>query len=239
MRNRWLVFTLCVLVLDIASGNSRRLGSESESGDNPRWSPDSKRIAYVRELNGKAELVVTGSDGSTPDPLAPMQWTNGPLPSTGEIISWAPDGKQLVFVSSTPGPEATAATGDPMVFTRYLYKPTASEGVSPFSDNRRTHLFIADLANHRVRQATDGTYYEHSVDWSPRGDEILFISNHEPNPDMSFNYDIFAFRVADNSVRRVTFTKGAEYYARWSPDGTKIAFQGTKRPLTSSETTME
>jgi dipeptidyl aminopeptidase/acylaminoacyl peptidase len=228
-----------VWVLDVASGNSKRLGSESESGDNPRWSPDSRKIAYVRDLNGKAELVVMGADGSTPEALAPMQWTNGPLPSTGEIISWAPDGKQLVFVSSTPGPETAAATGDPLVFTRYLYKPTASEGVAPFSDNRRTHLFIADLANHKVRQVTDGTYYEHSVDWSPRGDEILFISNHEPDPDMSFNYDMFALRVSDHSTRRITFTKGAEYFGRWSPDGTKIAFQGTKRPLTSSETTME
>jgi dipeptidyl aminopeptidase/acylaminoacyl peptidase len=228
-----------VWVLDIASGNTRHLGNDTESGENPRWSPDSRRLAYIRGLNAKSELVVVGADGSTPESFALLQWTNGPLPSTGESLSWAPDGKQIAFVSATPGPETAAATGDPMVFTRYLYKPTASEGVAPFSDNRRTHIFVAELTSHHIRQLTDGTYYEHSVDWSRRGDEILFISNREPNPDMSFNYDIFALRVADGTIRRITFTKGAEYYARWSPDGTKIAFQGTKRPLTSSETTME
>ena len=37
----------------------------------------------------------------------------------------------------------------------------------------------------------------------------------------------------------MTDTKSAEYYPRWSPDGRTIAFSGTKRPLTSSETTME
>ena len=90
-----------------------------------------------------------------------------------------------------------------------------------------------------MQQLTEGDYYEHSLDWSPTSDEILFVSNRGPDPDRFFNYDLFAVKVADKKVRRLTDTKNAEYRPRWSPDGKQIAYQGTKRPLTSSETTME
>jgi len=46
-----------------------------------------------------------------------------------------------------------------------------------FNDNRRLHIFIADVASGRIEQLTDGTHYEHSIDWSPSGEEIAFVSN--------------------------------------------------------------
>src|SRR6266852_4994379 len=51
------------------------------------------------------------------------------------------------LVSSQPGPETADATGDPIVITRYLYKPTAGEGNSHFNDNKRLHIFVADVAS--------------------------------------------------------------------------------------------
>ncbi len=179
------------------------------------------------------------ADGSDGRVLAPVESTNHSLPSTGEHLTWSPDGKQIAFSSAVPGPESAEANGDPMVIRRYLYKPTASTGNTRFDDNRRVHVFVADIATRQVRQLTSGSYYEHSLDWSPAGDEILFVSNHEADPDRVFNYDVFAVRVAGGSIRRLTTTKSAEYRPRWSPDGSAIVYQGTKRDLTSSETTME
>src|SRR5262249_1117553 len=74
---------------------------------------------------------------------------------------------------------------------------------------------------------------------SPNGDEILFVSNWESDPDRFFNYDVFAARTVDGKIRQLTHTENVEYHPRWSPDGKSIAYQGTKRGLTSSETTME
>ena len=188
--------------------------------------------------DGQSGLVVSRADGSNATFLAPVSGTNHPLPSAGEWLAWAPDGNRIAFVSATDGPE-DAANGDPMVITRYLYKPTAAEGMTRFNDNRRVHVFMVDRLTNRVHQLTSGIHYEHSIDWSPDGDEILFVSNREPDPDRTFNYDIFAVRVDDRTVRRVTDTPSAEYQPRWSPDGRTIAYLGTRRSLTSSETTME
>jgi dipeptidyl aminopeptidase/acylaminoacyl peptidase len=108
-----------------------------------------------------------------------------------------------------------------------------------FNDNRRSHIFIVSVATGEVRQVTDGRFYEHSIDWSPDGAEILFVSNRGPDPDRFFNYDIFAVSVNQGTTRRLTQTENAEYRPNWSPDGRTIAYQGTRRGLTSSETTME
>jgi len=229
-----------VWLMNAATGQTKRLGDDREAASGPRWSPDGKRVAFFgrgTESEGSG-LMVANADGSNAVFLAPVTSTNHPLPSSGDRLAWSPDGARLAFVSATPGPEADA-NGDPMVITRYLYKPTASEGLTRFNDNKRIHIFVVDIATRQVEQLTQGDYYEHSLDWSPTSDEILFVSNRGPDPDRFFNYDLFAVRAADKKVRRLTDTKNAEYRPRWSPDGKQIAYQGTKRPLTSSETTME
>jgi len=125
------------------------------------------------------------------------------------------------------------------VITRYLYKPDAGEGMTRFNDNLRLHIFVVDLATKQPRQLTKGNTDEHSIDWSPDGKEILYLTNPEPNQDEFFNYDAFALKVADNSVRRITATEFNEYDPLWSPDGKRILFRGTRRGLTDRETTME
>ena len=227
-----------VWVMETASGEVSKLGGEGGVASGPRWSPDGREIAYIGVAEGQAGLVVARADGSSAKFLAPITGTNHPLPSAGERITWSPDGNRIAFVSATKAP-VDVDNGDPIVITRYLYKPTASEGMTRFNDNRRVHIFIFDRLANRVHQLTSGRYYEHSIDWSPRGDEIVFISNHEPDPDRTFNYDIHAVRVENGEVRRVTDTASAEYQPKWSPDGRSIAYLGTRRSFTSSEPTME
>lgn len=228
-----------VWILDLGSQKAVRVGGEKEVTSNPKWSPDGKWLSYFGSEGERAGLMVSRSDGTGPEFLAEVRGTNSPLPDQGSIYSWSPDSREIVYVSSTPGPETGIADGDPRVITRYLYKPDYGEGNTRFNDNRRLHLFVVDRETRKTRQLTTGTYDEHSVDWSPDGKEILFVSNREPNADEFFNYDVFALRVADGTIRRLTATESCEYAPRWSPDGKMIAFSGTKRGLTDRETTME
>jgi dipeptidyl aminopeptidase/acylaminoacyl peptidase len=226
-------------VADAASGKSVRIGGEQDVAGGPVWSPDGRWIAYAGAAEGKHGLAMAHPDGSAITFIADATGTNTALPGQGSEFTWSPDSKQIAYISATPGPETADATGDPMVITRYLYKPDAGEGMTRFTDNRRLHIFVIDVASRAVKQVTNGNTYEHSIDWSPKGDEILFVSDRSPETDQFFNYDIFALKVSDGSIRRVTATENAEYDPKWSPDGGMIAFRATKRGLTDRETTME
>src|SRR5215469_1848559 len=198
-------------IVDIATQTSVRLGGEKDSGSSPLWSPDGKWLAFSGSHGENHGLLIARPDGTGITFLAPTSGTNSPLPGTGSAASWSPDNKQLAFVSSTPDDRAAEASGDPRVISRYLYKPDAGEGMTRFNDNQRLHIFVVDIATKQVRQLTRGGYDEHSIDWSPDGKEILFVSNREPNQDEFFNYDVFALRVADNTIRRITATESNEY----------------------------
>ena len=226
-------------VLTVSSGQLVKLASGKESSSNPVWSPDGKWLAYSGSVKGQKGLVVSRADGSGAKYIAPLESTNHPLTETGAKISWAADSNRLAFVSAVRGPEGDPASADPVVITRYLYKPDFSEGNNHFNDNKRVHIFIADRESGQVKQLTTGNFYEHSIDWSPVNDDIVFISHREPVEDVFFNYDMFTVNASSGEIRRLTSTESAEYMPKWSPDGKSIAFLGTRRGITDLETTME
>ena len=119
---------------------------EKDLTSDPVWSPDGEWIAYVADANGTdhaAELMIAHPNGSGARSLAPVIGTNSPSKYEGNNVTWSPDSKKLALVSTTPGPETAAATGDPMVFTRYNYHTVGfGEGFSIFNDNRRQHIFV-------------------------------------------------------------------------------------------------
>jgi dipeptidyl aminopeptidase/acylaminoacyl peptidase len=247
--NRYIAYTITMRdrpgrpsgqlwVMDLSTEKSIRLGGDKPA-NGPLWSADSKWIAFRGEDGDKHGLLIAHPDGSDATFLAVLAGTNSPLPGTGKEVAWSPDGKQIAFISSTPGEAAGEASGDPMVITRYLYKPDYGEGMTRFNDNQRLHIFVVDIASKQVRQLTQGNYDEHSIDWSPDGKQLVFASNHEPNQDEFFNYDLFTLQLADNSIHRLTATENCEYDPLWSPDGKSIVYLGTRRGLTDRETTME
>jgi dipeptidyl aminopeptidase/acylaminoacyl peptidase len=247
--NRYLAYTITMRdrpgrpygqlwVMDLSTENSVRLGGDQPAGG-PLWSGDSKWIAFRGADGERHGLLLAHPDCSGTTFVATMVGTNSPLPGTGKDFTWSPDGRQIAFVSSTAAAVAGEASGDPMIITRYLYKPDAGEGMTRFNDNQRLHIFVVDIASKQVRQLTQGDYDEHSIDWSPDGKQLVFASNREPNQDEFFNYDLFTLQLADNSIHRLTATECNEYDPLWSPDGKFIVYRGTRRGLTDRETTME
>jgi dipeptidyl aminopeptidase/acylaminoacyl peptidase len=226
-------------IMNLADGKTLSLSSGNEPSGNLEWSPDSKWISYSGRLDGRSGLIVSRPDGSGKKYLGAMEDTNAPLPTTGRTTAWSPDSKQIAYVSATPGPETADASGDPIVITRYLYKPTASEGNNHFNDNKRLHLFVVDVASGKSRQLTNGIFYEHSIDWAPGGKEIAFISNRAKDDDRFFNYDLFTVDPTTGETKHLAATENAEYRPHYSPDGKSIAYEATKRGLTDRETTME
>jgi dipeptidyl aminopeptidase/acylaminoacyl peptidase len=219
---------------DLRSGTTAPWGADGGiQGSSARWSPDGKRVAYRAE----GGIHVADATGGNARLLAPVEDTNHPLPRAGKDFVWSPDGSTIAFVSAVASADPPMEH-DPIVITRYLYRPE-SGWPSRFNDNKRVHLFTVDVASGKVTQRTQGDRYEHSADWSPDGKTLVFLQNPEHEQDKVYNYDIFTLDVASGKVNRITQTRGVEYAPVFSPDGKKLAFSGLMRPVTSSETNME
>jgi Tol biopolymer transport system component len=196
----------------------------------PRWSPDGNSIAFLSTHDEQDGLWVVKLDKPEPRFIAPITATNFFITYAGESFSWSPDSRRIAYISAKP--EAPGGD-DPRVIDRIQYKSRTS-----FSDNRRTHVWVVEVERPNPQQLTSGLFYDHALNFSPRGDEILFLSNHEPDPDANNNSDIFAVDLG-GQTRQITLTKGCEYSPVWSPDGKSIAYTATSRETTTIDSIAE
>ena len=178
----------------------------------PRWSPDSKRIAFLAQRDGQSGIWVVSLTERTPRFVAPIQETNFHIAYAGESFVWSPDSHRIAFISATDdatnAEEATTKKrDDPRVIDRIQYKSRTS-----FSDRARTHVWVVDVDLQTTneptpRQLTSGPYYDHAITWNLQGEEIAFLSNHESDPDANNNSDIFAVDLR-RRTRQITDTPG-------------------------------
>ena len=212
---------------------SRPLLPAGWSATNPRWSPDGKNIAFLSTHEGQRGIWVAGPDRRIPRFVAAVRETNFFITYAGESFAWSPDSKMLAYISATEEIDRDAVGVDPRVIDRIQYKSRTS-----FSDSLRTHVWITDVDEPQPRQITSGLFYDHALSFSPRGDEIVFLSNHELDPDANNNSDIFAVNL-QGQVRQITDTAGCEYEPTWSPDGKWIAYTATSRDVTTIDSVAE
>src|SRR2546421_847938 len=174
-----------------ASRASTPLVAKGWNVSNPRWSPDGSTIAFLGRHNDQSGVWIVNPPNREPRFIAPVFSTNFFITYAGESLAWAPDSKRLAYVSATEesigARDLSTPSDDPRVIDRIQYKSRTS-----FSDNRRTHVWITAIEKPEPRQLTSGPFYDDAITFSPRGDEIAFLSNHEAEPDANNNSDIFA-----------------------------------------------
>jgi dipeptidyl aminopeptidase/acylaminoacyl peptidase len=234
-----------------ADGRAMEILPAGMSGSNPRWSPDGKRIAFLSAKDKQSGIWVISLAQRLPRFVAPVRETNFFITYAGESFAWSPDSRRIAFINATEEARAAEAAGaaitssrdreadDPRVINRIQYKSRTS-----FADRARTHVWVVDVDaslngdNKAIFQLTSGLFYDHALTWSPRGDEVAFLSNHEPDPDAFNNSDIYAVDM-NGRARQITDTRGCEYEPAWSPDGKWIAYTATKRDVTTIDSVAE
>jgi dipeptidyl aminopeptidase/acylaminoacyl peptidase len=223
---------------ELMRNNVRALLPTGWSGSSPRWSPDGKSIAFLSTHEGQHGIWVTGIDRRIPRLVATTRDTNFFITYAGEPFTWSPDSRMIAYISASEEPDRDSQDGssrndDPRVIDRIQYKSRTA-----FSDRLRTHVWITDVDQPQPRQLTSGPFYDHAPSFSPRGDEVVFLSNHESDPDANNNSDVFATNL-QGQVRQITNTAGCEYEPVWSPDGKWIAYTATQREVTTIDSVAE
>jgi dipeptidyl aminopeptidase/acylaminoacyl peptidase len=219
----------------------------NRAGESFTWSPDSKKIAFLSAPEAASEPTApTANNAASAPPNGIPPQLQRPL-TREEIDRLAPEiriailkaqGQPLTQQSNSsiapPANVSSTPFADPHVITRLQYKSRTS-----FSDNLPSHIFVIDLDARQPRQLTNGAHYNHSINWSPRGDEIVFVSNREPDPDRINNTDLFTVNVNTLAVRQLTKTKGCEWQPTFAPDSSEIAYLATKREITTIDSVAE
>jgi Tol biopolymer transport system component len=150
---------LAVLALD---GRRTWLFPDTRPDDyTPRWSPDGRRLTFLRLVGGIVSLFVVNVDGSDLRRVTDSETSPGPA-------DWSPDGRLLAFSDrKTLAIETVAPTGGPitrigtLVGTSPSWSPSGAQ--IAFASSSELHVANADGSGERTIYR--GPLEENSVDW--------------------------------------------------------------------------
>jgi Tol biopolymer transport system component len=236
----WGVDEAEIDVLNSASGRVRPLTSTVSPfvDASPTWSPDGRRIAFVRydhyEESPENGVYVIGTDGQGLRRIAVFgSSTNESFwPSPPTAIDWSPDGKLLAFVAwgipvpRGPDENEVVALLDPesgkITHVRHLagargvaWSPdgrtlaVTREGVSAASRG----VFVVPAYGGPARRIV-ATRYARGVSWSPDGRQLAFGA---VMPTGRKDFDIFTVRLDGNGLKRLTANPSNDYSPDWRP----------------------
>ncbi|MBN1682628.1 S9 family peptidase [Candidatus Bathyarchaeota archaeon] len=198
------------------------------------WSPDSNWISYIQGDKDGNNIMIIDVDSGQKRKICTYNVSNASLGvgCNGNMVIWSPDSTKLAYLGSLEPVDKEAKI---KVINRIMYKAFFGN-----SDMRRRHIFVVNiLGQEPAKQLTFGDYDEHSINWSPDGKEIAFISNRTGFDDYNMHLDIYTVNVFTKQIKRITDSVGAEYSPIYSPDGKMIACIATERGNTSNESTPE
>lgn len=220
-------------------GEARRLTAQPNNATDPSWSPDGRWLAFVSEREGEAGRKASEEQRKL-GKGKPQIWllpTDGGeacqltfLPHGASTPVWSPDGQWLAFTAPV-GPldeEREDGQKDPKVrvIDRLWYR---LDGAG-FIFERRSHLFLLNVAGGEPVQLTDGDWDDGDPAWSPDGKHLAFVSSREEDRWRTPSPDVYTLAIEGGKggeLRRLTDGSLGCDGPVWSPDGQTIVFQGS------------
>ena len=208
--------------------NHQKLTSQERSESSPRWSPDSKKLAFVSSTDEGSEIYIYWVNSGNFARISQLPFSPGSL-------SWSPDGSHLAFTMNVKAdPPVLAKMPEKPKDAKWADAPRITDRLYHEADGRGyikpgfQHVFVIPADGGAPRQLTSGDYHHRgSLSWSADSRKIYFSGNRNENWEYEFrNSEIYAVNISDGTISALTSRKGPDYNPAVSPDGKHIAYLG-------------
>ncbi|MDP4944303.1 MAG: DPP IV N-terminal domain-containing protein, partial [Alishewanella sp.] len=219
--NLWLI--------EVESGKHSPLFADKFSYSQPRWAPDSKRIAFVSDRDGSSQIYVHWLAEQKTAAISQLQVRPSQL-------SWSPDGKHIAFMAEVSAPTTDFAKSvyqpkkpaganwsqTPIVVERTYYQADG-RGVMRSAYNQ---LFVLPSEGGVEQQLTEGPYaHRGPVVWTKDNNNLIFSANRNADWEYQSNQgDLYKVSINNQQLTQLTRLDGAESEPALSPDGKTLAF---------------
>lgn len=199
---------------DLKEGGARAFTEGSSTSSSPRFSPDSKQLAFLsKRADDKPQLYVIPLDGGEARKLT------GVKAGVSEFV-WHPDGKQLAFVSRGDWEDKDAKAGKGRVVDQMTYK---GDGVG-FLPTEVAQIYLYDLDQDKSKQLSKLASDPHGLVFSPDGETLYFSGSKDAEDADGWRSHLWALplkgKKAKSLVKNVTMASTPSI----SPDGKQLAF---------------
>lgn len=199
-----------------ATGDTYQLTGGKKNSSGAKWSPDSRRIAFTSDREGKRQIYIIAPTGGEAAALTAEENGVG-------AIAWSPDGQAIVFSGSGADPKEKKDRKD---------KYGDFEVVT--GDYTMNHLWLvkapADIPSDtkklpKPEALTSGnTFSVGAFSWSPDGKYIAFDAKRDPDLSSVETNQLYVLDLRDRHVRKLLDKGGPNDNPKWSPDSKRIAY---------------
>jgi len=201
----------------------------------PRFSPDGTLLAFVRvaEKDGKRQppqLYLMPMGGGDPKAITD-------LPKGAGALTFSPDGKTIVFESTTTDddirlaknpPKEPARESDVRVITRAVYRANGGGYNDPTRPSQIFAVTLSDGSSTEPRQVSNDPFGASAPLFSKDGATLYYRSLHVTEPYYEDSRSqIWAVALAGGESKLVLDFKGNLGGVSFSPDGGRLAFTGS------------
>jgi len=227
-----------IYLVPVQGGEVRQLTAASGANHSPRWSPDGESLAFISTRDGSSQIYTIDMKGGEANKRSSV--------STGvNGLLWSPDGKYFAYwTEGWPECETDDCNRErlkeredskieAMIFDRLLYRHWDG-----WKHETRYHLYVLPVDGGEPHILTPGDYDTPPIslggywtyDFSPDGEEMVFLRNTDDMVAISTNNDLFTVPVTGGDLNRITTNPANDLQPAYSPDGTYISYLMNERP---------
>jgi dipeptidyl aminopeptidase/acylaminoacyl peptidase len=160
-----------LLLLEVESGEIRRLTFSDSTNSAPAFSPDGSQVAFMSSRTEKPQLWLLPLEGGEPRRVTDLPQ------GVGSGAVWSPDGTKIAF---TAGPQNEPRKPErPYRVTRTVWR-FDNIGVL---DDAVQDVYVLDVEDEAAepRRLTDDRFMNSMPKWSADGQSLVYVASHDPD----------------------------------------------------------